>query len=91
MEFLYIDDLVEEMICALKGEEHQCEFDDVEAVLQEDGRYCAAPITHYVKLDEMLHQFAEMPNTLVISEIPANSFVKRLYTASTQRRRPFSI
>lgn len=83
MELLYIDDLVEEMICALRGEEHHCEFDGVETVLTPDGRYCAAPITHHVKLGEivdLLHQFAEMPKTLMIPEIPADSFAKRLYS-----------
>lgn len=83
MELLYIDDLVEEMICALKGEEHHCEFDGVETVLTPDGRYCAAPITHHVKLGEivdLLHQFAEMPKTLMIPDIPADSFAKRLYS-----------
>ena len=83
LELLYIDDLVEEMICALKGTEHHCEFDGVETVLKEDGRYCAAPITHHVKLGEiveLLYQFAEMPKTLMIPEIPADSFAKRLYS-----------
>lgn len=83
MELLYIDDLVEEMICALKGEEHHCEFDGVETVLTQDGRYCAASITHHVKLGEivdLLHRFAEMPKTLMIPEIPADSFAKRLYS-----------
>lgn len=83
MELLYIDDLVEEMICALKGVEHHCEFDGVETILQVDGRYCAAPITHHVKLGEivdLLHQFAEMPKTLMIPEIPSDSFAKRLFS-----------
>lgn len=83
MELLYIDDLVEEMICALKGEEHHCEFDGVETVMKSDGRYCAATITHHVKLGEivdLLHQFAEMPKTLMIPEIPADGFAKRLYS-----------
>ena len=83
MELLYIDDLVEEMICALKGEEHRCEFDGVETVLTPEGRYCAAPITHHVKLGEivdLLHRFAEMPQTLMIPEIPADSFAKRLFS-----------
>ena len=83
MELLYIDDLVEEMIYALKGEEHHCEFDGVETVFTSDGRYCAAPVTHHVKLGEiveLLHQFAEMPKTLMIPEIPAGSFAKRLYS-----------
>ena len=83
MELLYVDDLIEEMICALQGQEHHCEFDGVETVMKEDGRYCAAPITHHVKLGEivdLLHQFAEMPNTLMIPEIPVDSFAKRLYS-----------
>ena len=83
LELLYVDDLIEEMICALQGQEHHCEFDGVETVMKEDGRYCAAPITHHVKLGEivdLLHQFAEMPNTLMIPEIPADSFAKRLYS-----------
>ncbi len=83
LELLYIDDLVEEMICALKGEEHRCEFDGVETVLRAGGRYCAAPVTHHVKLGEivdLLHKFAEMPGTLLIPEIPADSFAKRLYS-----------
>lgn len=83
MELLYIDDLVEEMICALRGQEHHCEFDGVDTVFKADGRYCAAPITHHVKLGEivdLLHKFAEMPKTLMIPEIPADSFAKRLYS-----------
>lgn len=83
MELLYIDDLVEEMICALKGEEHHCEFDGVDTVFTPNGRYCAATVTHHVKLGEivnLLYQFAEMPKTLMIPEIPADSFAKRLYS-----------
>lgn len=83
MELLYIDDLVEEMICALKGEEHHCDFDGVDTIFTPQGRYCAVPITHHVKLGEivdLLHQFAEMPQTLMIPEIPADSFAKRLYS-----------
>lgn len=83
LELLYIDDLVEEMICALKGEEHHCDFDGVETVFSPEGRYCAATVTHKVTLGEivdLLHQFKEMPNTLMIPEIPSNSFAKRLYS-----------
>lgn len=92
MELLYIDDLVEEMICALKGEEHYCTFDGVNAIpLQNPSNpqnpsehaYAYCPITHHVKLGEivdLLHQFAEMPKTLMIPEIPADSFAKRLYS-----------
>lgn len=83
MELLYIDDLVEEMIFALKGKEHHCEFDGVDTVLTPKGRYCASPITHHVKLGEivdLLYQFRELPKTLMIPDMPADSFAKRLYS-----------
>ena len=83
LEVLYIDDLVEEMICALKGQEHRCEFQGVETVFNPNGRYCASPVTHHVRLGEivdLLHQFHDMPQTLMIPEIPADSFAKRLFS-----------
>ena len=83
LEVLYIDDLVEEMICALKGEEHHCEFEGLEVVPNPEGRYCYCPVTHKATLGEivdLLHQFKEMPKTLMIPEIPADSFAKRLYS-----------
>lgn len=83
LELLYIDDLVEEMLAALEGKEHRCEFDGVETILQEDGRYCAAPVTHKVTLGEiveLLHAFSRQPDTLVMPEIPPHSFAKKLYS-----------
>ena len=83
LALLYIDDLVDEMICALLGKEHHCEFDGVETVLREDGRYCAATVTHTVTLGEiveLLKSFADQPRTLMIPEIPAGSFAKKLYS-----------
>ena len=83
LEMLYIDDLVEEMIAALNGKEHHCEFDGVETVLKDDGHYCAVPVTHHVTLGEivdLLHRFTEQPQTLIIPEIPENSFAKKLYS-----------
>ena len=83
LELLYIDDLVDEMISALKGEEHHCEFDGVETVLREDGRYCAATVTHKVTLGEiveLLKSFADQPRTLMVPEIPTGSFAKKLYS-----------
>lgn len=105
LELLYIDDLVEEMIHALKGEEHHCEFNGLEvipmngdttgstdneksvqsvkSVFEKVGRYCYCPVTHKATLGEivdLLHQFADMPKTLMIPEIPADSFAKRLYS-----------
>ena len=83
LELLYIDDLVDEMMCALQGKEHHCEFDGVETILKEDGCYCAAVITHKVTLGEiveLLKSFAEQPKTLMIPEIPDGSFAKKLYS-----------
>ena len=83
LELLYIDDLVDEMIAALEGREHRCEFDGIETVLREDGRYCAAPITHKVTLGEivdLLDSFKAQSQTLVMPEIPYHSFAKKLYS-----------
>ena len=83
LELLYIDDLVEEMLDALEGKEHRCTFDGIRTVLAEDGTYCAAPITHRVTLGEivaLLEAFRDQPKTLVIPEIPENSFAKKLYS-----------
>ena len=83
LELLYIDDLVDEMLDALEGKEHRCEFDGVDTVLTENGRYCAAPITHKVTLGEiveLLDSFKNQPKTLLMPEIPYNSFAKKLYS-----------
>ena len=118
LELLYIDDLVDEMIACLKGEEHHCEFDGLEVIptdnkgqelenlrinsqTNEDtdgtdksfsnsqildkktGRYCYVPTTHKATLGEiveLLKSFAEQPKTLMIPEIPENSFAKKLYS-----------
>ena len=81
LEVLYIDDLVEEMILALKGEEHRCEFNALEVLPSAEGRYCYCPVTHKVtlgKIVELLDSFRRIPQTLMIPEIPADSFAKRL-------------
>ncbi|MBQ7355281.1 MAG: NAD-dependent epimerase/dehydratase family protein, partial [Clostridia bacterium] len=83
LELLYIDDLIDEMLAALEGREHRCTFDGIETVLCDDGKYCAAPVTHKVKLGEiadLLHRFADQPRTLMMPEIPAGSFAKKLYS-----------
>ena len=83
LELLYIDDLVDEMIAALEGREHRCEFDGIRTVLCGDGRYCAAPVTHHVTLGrivELLQSFHDQPRTLLMPEIPAGSFAKKLYS-----------
>ena len=83
LELLYIDDLVEELLSALEGKEHHCEFEGIETVLCENGRYCAAPITHKVTLGEIvdwLHAFKNQSQTLMMPQIPAGSFAKKLYS-----------
>lgn len=83
LELLYIDDLVQELISALKSEEHHCEFVGVDTILRPDGKYCAAPLTHKVRLGEIvriLREFHDQPYTLRMPEIATNSFVKKLYS-----------
>lgn len=83
LELLYIDDLVEEMILALQGKEHHCEFEGMDVILNPDGKYCCVPKTFHVtlgKIVELLHQFSRMPATLTVSEMPADSFAKRLFS-----------
>ena len=83
LELVYIDDLVDEMIAALKGEEHHCEFDGLTTVLTAEGRYCAVPVSHLVTLGEivdLLEQFRAQPSSLVMPNIPEGSFAKKLYS-----------
>jgi len=83
LELLFIDDLIEEMFDALEGKEHHCEFDGVETVLKEDGKYCAATVTHKATLGyivECLNTFHDQPATLLMPSIPAGSFEKKLYS-----------
>ncbi len=83
LELLYIDDLVDEMIACLRGEEHRCEFDGLGVFPMEKGRYCYVPTTYKATLGEivdLLNTFAAQPKTLNIPEIPANSFAKKLYS-----------
>ena len=83
LELLYIDDLVLEMLDALEGREHHCNFNGVDAVICEDGKYCVAPVTHKVTLGEivdLLKTFGDQSKTLVMPEIPYNSFAKKLYS-----------
>ena len=83
LEMLYIDDLVAEMLDALEGKEHHCEFEGLTTVLRDDGRYCAAPVSYRVTLGEivsLLDSFKAQPQTLLMPEIPDNSFAKKLYS-----------
>lgn len=83
LELLYIDDLVEGMFDLLEGKEVHCEFDGVETVITETGRYCCVPVTHKVTLGEivdLLAQFKEQPSTLMMPKMPDGSFAKKLYS-----------
>lgn len=83
LELLYIDDLVSEMLCALESREHHCEYDGANAVMNPNGKYCAAPNTHKVTLGEivdLLYSFAEQPKSLIMPSIPEGSFAKKLYS-----------
>ena len=83
LEMLYIDDLVTEMLDALEGKAHACEFEGLTPVFRADGRFCAAPVTHSVTLGEivaLLDAFRAQPQTLKMPEIPAGSFAKKLYS-----------
>lgn len=83
LELLFIDDLVEEMFDALEGREHRCEFDGVNAVFTDNGRYCAAPVTHRVTLGYIvgcLESFRDQPKTLMMPAIAPGSFEKKLYS-----------
>ncbi len=83
MEVLYIDDLVEGMYDLLEGKEQHCEFDSIETVPVENGKYCYVPVTHKVTLGEivdLLQQFKEQPTTLMMPKMPEGSFAKKLYS-----------
>jgi len=83
LELLYIDDLVDEMIACLRGDEHRCEFSGLDVLPAVGGRYCYVPVTHKVSLGEivdMLHSFEAQRATLIVPEIPAGSFAKKLYS-----------
>lgn len=83
LELLYIDDLLNEMLDALEGKEHRCEFDGLEVLPSDSGRYCYVPVTHKSTLGEivdLLYSFKDMPNSLYIPSIPPDSFAKKLYS-----------
>ncbi len=83
LELLYIDDLITELIEALEGKEHHCEYEGLKTVPTSSGRYCYVPITYHVTLGEvvdMLESFRTFPETLMIPEMPTDSFAKRLYS-----------
>ena len=83
LELLYIDDLVDEMFNILEEKEHHCEFEGLNSILKSDGKYCIVPITYKVTLGEIvtyLNEFKELEKTLIISDIPNQSFKKKLYS-----------
>lgn len=83
LELLYIDDIIEEMLDALEGLEHRCEFDGLSVLPDDNGRYCYVPTTHRATLGEiveLLKTFKSMPDSLIIPEIPSGSFAKKLYS-----------
>lgn len=83
LELVYIDDLVKEMLDALEGKEHHCNFEGVDAVADNNGKYCYVPVSHKVKLGEiveLLNLFKEQSTTHIMPSIPNNSFAKKLYS-----------
>ena len=81
LELTYIDDLVEELLLALEGKSHRCDYDGLQIV--EGSRYCCVPVSHKVSLGriaQLLRQFAAQPGSLVMPQIPDNSFEKKLYS-----------
>ena len=83
LELLYIDDLVDEMFDALENKPHRCEYDGLNVVPSENGKFCYVPTTHKVTLGEivdLLDSFKAQPETLIMPEIPNNSFAKKLYS-----------
>jgi len=91
LELLYIDDLVEEMLDALEGKEHHCDYDGLDPVNSDEGKYCYVPVTHKVTLGEitdLLYQFERQRKTLIMPEIPEGSFAKKLYSTYLSYRPP---
>ena len=83
LELLYIDDLVSEMLDALENKAHKCDYDGLNPICSENGKYCFVPVTHKVTLGaivDLLYDFKKQTETLVIPEIPNNSFAKKLYS-----------
>lgn len=83
LELVYIDDLITEMFDALKGHEHRCDFDGAVPLPNPLGMYCFVPTFHKATIGEiadLLYTFRDVPKTLIIPEMPKNSFVKKLYS-----------
>lgn len=83
LELLYIDDLLNEMVDALEGKEHRCNYEGLTALPDMAGNYCYVPVTHKSTLGEIvstIRKFDEQPSTLMMPEMPEGSFTKKLYS-----------
>ena len=83
LELTYVDDLIDEMFAALKGQEHRCNFKGIEPIAETNGKYCYVPVSHKVtlgKIADLIYRFKKQPETLEVPEIPSDSFEKKLYS-----------
>ena len=83
LELVYIDDLVTEMLDTLEGRAHRCDYDGLNPVPSESGKYCYVPVSHKETLGhiaDLLETFRNQPKTLMMPEIPQGSFEKKLYS-----------
>lgn len=83
LELLYVDDLVDEMLNLLEGKQKSCEYEGLTPIEKIDGRFCYVKTTHKVTLGEivdLLYTFSNQSKSLLIPEIPYNSFEKKLYS-----------
>ena len=82
MEMVFFDDICEEIYDAMEGHPHRCHYEGVEAVPDEQGRYCHCPVKHKATLGrivELLHQFHDVPNDFIIPKLENGSFEKKLF------------
>lgn len=83
LEVLYIDDLIEGMFDLLEGKEKRCEYEETEAVICSNGRFCCVPVTHKVtlgKIVDLLQEFKNQPISLMMPKCPEGSFEKKLFS-----------
>ena len=83
MEMVFFDDICEEIYDAMEGHPHRCHYEGVEAIEDENGRYCHCPVKHKATLGrivELLNQFHDQPQNLIMPQIAPGSFEKKLYS-----------
>ena len=83
LELLYIDDLIQEMLDALENKEHRCDYNGLDVVVNENGKYCYVPTTYKQTLGQIvdcLDLIKKQSETLVVPELQDNSFIKKLYS-----------